>query len=88
VLGILTMISNSGKLRRRLALGSAAFLILLGCPFIVCLSLAQYHAEVRTVDDGLPQNTVSAILQTRDGYLWLATNGGLARYARRPLQNL
>ena len=77
---ILTMISNSGKLRRHLAVCSAAFLILLGSPCIVYISLAQYHAEVRTVDDGLPQNTVSAILQTRDGYLWLATNGGLARY--------
>ena len=29
---------------------------------------------------GLPQNTVSTMLQTRDGYLWLGTNGGLARF--------
>jgi signal transduction histidine kinase/ligand-binding sensor domain-containing protein len=35
---------------------------------------------VWTVQDGLPQNTVTAILQTRDGYLWLATFGGLARF--------
>ena len=41
---------------------------------------AQYHVEVRTVDHGLPQNSVNAILQARDGYIWLATNGGLARY--------
>ena len=40
----------------------------------------QYHVEVRTVDDGLPQNSVNAVLQTHDGYIWLATNGGLARY--------
>jgi len=32
------------------------------------------------VKDGLPQNTVSAILQTRDGYLWLGTLAGLARF--------
>jgi ligand-binding sensor domain-containing protein len=31
-------------------------------------------------EDGLPQNTVNAIVQTRDGYLWLATQGGLARF--------
>jgi len=29
---------------------------------------------------GLPQNTVSVIRQTRDGYLWLGTQGGLARF--------
>jgi signal transduction histidine kinase/ligand-binding sensor domain-containing protein len=30
--------------------------------------------------DGLPQNTVYALLQTRDGYLWVGTGGGLARF--------
>jgi len=30
--------------------------------------------------DGLPQNTVTAIAQTQDGYLWLGTRGGLARF--------
>lgn len=29
---------------------------------------------------GLPQNTVKAILQTKDGYLWLATQSGVARF--------
>jgi signal transduction histidine kinase/ligand-binding sensor domain-containing protein len=31
-------------------------------------------------EDGLPQNTVAAIVQTRDGYLWLGTYSGLARF--------
>ena len=31
-------------------------------------------------DSGLPQNTVNAIVQTRDGYLWLGTRDGLARF--------
>lgn len=31
-------------------------------------------------ESGLPQNTVNAIVQTRDGYLWLGTQGGLARF--------
>ena len=31
-------------------------------------------------DDGLPGNVVTAIVQTRDGYLWLGTYGGLARF--------
>ncbi len=30
--------------------------------------------------DGLPQNTVRAIVQTRDGYLWVGTGGGVARF--------
>ena len=29
---------------------------------------------------GLPQNTVNVITQTRDGYLWLGTRDGLARF--------
>ena len=32
------------------------------------------------VEDGLPQDSVTAILQTRDGYLWLGTRSGLARF--------
>ncbi len=30
--------------------------------------------------DGLPQNSVQAIAQTADGYLWVGTRGGLARF--------
>ena len=29
-------------------------------------------------EDGLPQNTVNALVQTRDGFLWVGTSGGLA----------
>jgi len=32
------------------------------------------------VDDGLPDNTVNAVTQTRDGYLWIGTPRGLARF--------
>jgi ligand-binding sensor domain-containing protein len=31
-------------------------------------------------ENGLPQNSVHQILQTHDGYLWLATEGGIARF--------
>src|SRR6478609_1024111 len=31
-------------------------------------------------ENGLPDNQVSSILQTRDGYLWIATSSGLARF--------
>ncbi len=33
-----------------------------------------------TTDDGLPQSTVTSIVQTSDGYIWLGTFGGLARF--------
>ena len=39
-----------------------------------------YEHLVWTTEDGLPQNSVNDIIQTRDGYLWLATFGGLARF--------
>src|SRR4029077_9090953 len=31
-------------------------------------------------DQGLPQVSVTSIVQTRDGYLWVGTFGGLARF--------
>jgi signal transduction histidine kinase/ligand-binding sensor domain-containing protein len=33
-----------------------------------------------TTGDGLPENTVRAIVEARDGYLWLGTANGLARF--------
>ena len=33
-----------------------------------------------TTEQGLPQNTVKALTQTPDGYLWVGTLGGLARF--------
>jgi ligand-binding sensor domain-containing protein/signal transduction histidine kinase len=41
---------------------------------------AQYHFEAWTTESGLPHNTIKTILQTRDGYLWLASLDGLVRY--------
>ncbi|HCT55439.1 MAG TPA: hypothetical protein DF712_23585, partial [Balneola sp.] len=32
------------------------------------------------MEDGLPQNSINEILQTEDGYIWIATFGGLARF--------
>jgi len=40
----------------------------------------QYIARSWGTGDGLPQNTVTSIVQTRDGYLWLGTFGGLVRF--------
>ncbi len=41
---------------------------------------AQSHFDVWTAGDGLPQNIIRGIRQSADGYLWLATLDGLARF--------
>ena len=42
--------------------------------------LSQFGVEVWLTENGLPQNTVHAVTQTQNGYIWIATEGGLARY--------
>ena len=39
-----------------------------------------YVRENWTVADGLPINTITSVVQTRDGYLWLGTNDGVVRF--------
>ena len=46
-------------------------------------SIAQFVVDTWSVDDGLPQNTVTAVLQSRSGYLWLGTEVGLVRFNGR-----
>jgi len=41
---------------------------------------ARYLHDLWTTENGLPQNSITALIQTRDGYLWLGTFGGLARF--------
>src|SRR5271156_1383968 len=33
-----------------------------------------------STENGLPQNSVHQIFQSRDGYIWIATEGGIARF--------
>ena len=42
--------------------------------------ISQYARSVWTVETGLPQGSVFAIAQTPDGYIWAATEEGLARF--------
>ncbi|HVJ06763.1 MAG TPA: two-component regulator propeller domain-containing protein [Acidisarcina sp.] len=43
-------------------------------------SLKEYGHQTWQTDNGLPENTVHSILQTRDGFLWIGTEGGLVRF--------
>ncbi len=42
-----------------------------------------YAHDVWQVEDGVPQNSIQTITQTRDGYLWLGTETGLVRFSGR-----
>ena len=41
---------------------------------------SDWSVHVWQSDDGLPNNNVTGLAQTRDGYLWVATSGHFARF--------
>src|SRR5262245_44587611 len=41
---------------------------------------SDYLIDVWSGDNGLPNSSVTAIAQTTDGYLWVGTHNGLARF--------
>jgi ligand-binding sensor domain-containing protein/signal transduction histidine kinase len=60
-------------------------LCLLGCTLSAAAleptkPLASYGRQSWGMENGLPQNTVQALAQTRDGYIWLGTEVGLVRF--------
>jgi len=42
--------------------------------------ITQYVHSTWRVEDGLPTNGITKILETRDGYLWVGTQTGLVRF--------
>lgn len=60
--------------------------VLIACLVVLVLcrpAAAQYSMTTWTTADGLPQSSVIAIAQTPDGFLWVTTLGGLARFDGR-----
>ncbi len=47
---------------------------------------SQYVLRNWQVRHGLPQNSVNAVLQTHDGFLWFGTQAGLARFDGRAFE--
>ena len=43
-------------------------------------AITQYAHKTWQSDAGLPENSITALAQTPDGYLWLGTEGGLVRF--------
>jgi PAS domain S-box-containing protein len=68
--------------RRAVQLFFGSLLLVAGPLFALdpARSISQYGVRNWTAEDGLPQNSVNAITQTADGYLWLATQEGVARF--------
>lgn len=61
---------------RRLALALAMFV----SGFLPAMAGPAYFTRIWQVEQGLPQNKVTAVVQTHDGYLWVGTYNGLARF--------
>src|SRR4051812_9061133 len=70
------------NLRKRFA--GIAVLSLLCYTCVVCLDpvedVSHFGRAVWQTENGLPQNSVHSIVQTRDGFIWIATEEGLARF--------
>jgi ligand-binding sensor domain-containing protein len=60
--------------------GAVCLCWLLAVGFFTSTALAQYCVECWTTDNGLPYNRVYGLWQARDGYLWLTTPDGVARF--------
>jgi signal transduction histidine kinase/ligand-binding sensor domain-containing protein len=60
-------------------------LLFLGCALTALAlqpstQLASYGRQAWVMENGLPQNTVQALVQTQDGFVWLGTEVGLVRF--------
>ena len=71
---------------RRTAFVSVALLAGIAGPALALERVQPANGYIRTnftVEDGLLSNTVNAVLQTRDGFLWTGTEDGLLRFDGR-----
>ncbi len=66
------------------AMLSAAVCIGLAHPAPVCGGATdltgEFAIEIWTTDNGMPHNSVTALLQTRQGYIWASTYNGIAQF--------
>ncbi|HXJ44807.1 MAG TPA: two-component regulator propeller domain-containing protein [Bryobacteraceae bacterium] len=62
------------------ALGQPSSLIAASAPLASPAPPPRYVSRIWRAQDGLPENRIRAIAQTPDGYLWVGTPGGLARF--------
>jgi signal transduction histidine kinase/ligand-binding sensor domain-containing protein/DNA-binding response OmpR family regulator len=77
---------KAAMIRWMLSLSILLWVILfLGAGFVMPATLsdddlARYSSDAWQIREGLPQNSVQAVLQSHDGYIWLGTQEGLVRF--------
>ncbi len=73
---------GGGRSRARAGTKGIALLLLLFTAQVgsAATNFSHYSSKVWQIEDGLPRNCAQAVVQTRDGYLWVGTQGGLARF--------
>lgn len=57
-----------------------SWLLFFSFHFSASALLSNYGARLWQIDSGLPQNYVQSLCQTRDYYIWVGTQKGLARF--------
>ncbi|HEV2136247.1 MAG TPA: two-component regulator propeller domain-containing protein [Terracidiphilus sp.] len=78
--------SGAGKpISRHAVLAAFCAAVLLGASTQACAidpdtPLADLSTQAWVLENGLPQNTVQVLAQTPDGFLWVGTEAGLARF--------
>ena len=65
---------------KALRLKSILILLVWKCSLFATAVDVNYHLRYLTIDDGLPQNTVHAIIKDQGGWMWFATGNGLSRF--------
>lgn len=70
--------------QKLLLVSLSGMLLWLTCPTLQAATevkpFSQLHQRIWNTEHGLPQVSVVAITQDQQGYMWLATEGGLARF--------
>jgi len=77
--------NDAGAVGIRPTLRSALAALMLTCAITApalepSTPLANYSRQAWGLENGLPQNTVQALVQTPDGFVWLGTEVGLVRF--------
>lgn len=60
------------------------FLLMLTCNL---LQAQEYNYNHFTVREGLPGNAIYSVVQDKDGFIWIATDGGVSRFDGRQFVN-
>src|SRR6185437_9049491 len=79
MIGVVVHVADLFSLRRKRAGGITAALLLL-CGVHARAATTDYLIDGWDTENNLPSSTVTSIEQTRDGYLWVGTYNGLARF--------